>query len=102
MHSRDEDIKLVPVAYCSTYMLPLFAGAQAVLYASTSPHATGSTYYHNVLGVTPSSKASYDPISAAEHYELSIEIMERHLGKVEKVRAAAVPAADGILIIGTQ
>jgi hypothetical protein len=71
-----------------------------VLYASTSPYATSQAYYHNVLGITASSKASYDPVSAAEHYELSMQIMERHLGKVEEVRATAVPAAGGILIIG--
>ena len=46
-------------------------GAQTTLYCSLAPGVKGLTYYHNSLGIVPSSKASYDQAKSAAMWTLS-------------------------------
>ena len=40
----------------------------------------GGVFYHNVLGVIPSSAESYDPIKASEHWDISKRLCMEALG----------------------
>ena len=46
-------------------------GAQTTLYCSLAPGVKGLHYYHNSLGIVPSSKASYDTAKSAAMWTLS-------------------------------
>ncbi|KAK9818067.1 hypothetical protein WJX72_006567 [[Myrmecia] bisecta] len=49
-------------------------GAQTTLYCCLDEDVKGLTYYHNALGMVPSSKASYDQQRAAAMWELSEQL----------------------------
>jgi hypothetical protein len=66
------------------------------------PHALaadgvqGGVFYHNVLGIIPSSAESYDPIKAKEHWELSTRCLTQALGRDALPEAALAPPVKGI------
>jgi hypothetical protein len=60
-----------------------------------SPGITGYTYYHNVLGITPSSKASYDSGRAAQEYDDCLAAMQQHMAEVAGYGAGAAGVGAG-------
>lgn len=76
------------------------AGAATPLFASVSPGITGYTYYHNVLGITASSKASYDSGWAAQQYDDCLAAMQQHMGQVAGYGAGGLGAGDGTAAAG--
>ena len=49
-------------------------GAMTTLYCCMADGVKGLTYYHNCLGIVPSSEVSYDKHKAAAMWELSSKL----------------------------
>jgi hypothetical protein len=48
--------------------------------AAAADDVKGGVFYHNVLGIIPSSAESYDPFKAADHWALSKQLCIQALG----------------------
>lgn len=53
-------------------------GARTPLYAALAPEVKGHTFYHNTLGIIPSSSASYDITRSVPHYDAAVKMMHAH------------------------
>lgn len=54
-------------------------GAQTTLFCTLADGVNGLTYYHNCLGVVPSSELSYSQEKATKMWDLSIKLTQGYL-----------------------
>lgn len=95
----DSGLTVVPTAPLSWLKSKLLIspdqGARMPLYAATEPDVKGLTMYHNILGIVPTSKETYDHYRAAAHWELSMQLCEEGLKKPLRNRGGNQQARIG-------
>ncbi|KAF8061130.1 ENV9 [Scenedesmus sp. PABB004] len=101
----DSGLTVVPTAALQRVKAGLLIspvdGARTPLYCALSPDAVGGQFYHNVLGIIPSSSMSYDVARSGPSYEAALSMMWAHKNggppggarRSERAAPAAAPQA---------